>query len=426
VGVAASLAWSLALVLAFFATLGSSTPSSYGDLLLFGLAIVVLALLLLVLQLPVLLMGRAILRRYPGLRAWRIPTLAVIVTLSLLVIAAEVPDPVLFLAVSSAAAFFLFVLFRLATRIRGRTEYGRAVVLAGVLWAALALVVPLASSIGDGRGFFLTAVGGAGPVAGGVYVLGAAGGWRRFRPAVALMCLTLCFTLVWWVTMPITYWDRSRPRLEDLRKEIQKLEVTASKLVDFQREVAELELRLEELHRILPLSLDIPVFAGELRKCAEDSGVTIQAAFHETPYSRRHYQKADVFVYVAGDPEAVDAMKRRVGDLERLVKWVDQQPTPAGHEVTLEVYAMPEEPSGPKRPARSHGSLDGVSFWAPEVTESLEAARQRRAELQTLAKQVSELERRRRHFQDLFNVIETLRGDSPDSSTGQELDNPSL
>ena len=54
-------------------------------------------------------------------------------------------------------------------------------------------------------------------------------------------------------------------QLESLRKEIRALEVTANKLQEFQREVAQLEAKLETLKRILPPEKETPDLMARCR-----------------------------------------------------------------------------------------------------------------------------------------------------------------
>jgi len=95
---------------------------------------------------------------------------------------------------------------------------------------------------------------------------------------VAALLAAVIGGLFWW-----QYWSpkvaeetRKTKQLEGLRKEIQALEVTASKLAEFQREVAELESKLGQLKQILPSNKETPELIRRVQALASEARLDIK------------------------------------------------------------------------------------------------------------------------------------------------------
>jgi type IV pilus assembly protein PilO len=95
---------------------------------------------------------------------------------------------------------------------------------------------------------------------------------------VALVISALLGGAFWWF-----YWSpavaeqqQKTSQLETLRKEIQALEITANKLPEFQREVAALESRLENLKRVLPPAKETPELMKRMQALASESRLDIK------------------------------------------------------------------------------------------------------------------------------------------------------
>src|SRR3954452_15033343 len=70
--------------------------------------------------------------------------------------------------------------------------------------------------------------------------------------------------------------QRKEKQLADLQTEIRSLEVTAAKLDDFKREVAQLEAKLEPLKRILPADKETPDLVKKVQYLATQSNLLIR------------------------------------------------------------------------------------------------------------------------------------------------------
>jgi type IV pilus assembly protein PilO len=84
-------------------------------------------------------------------------------------------------------------------------------------------------------------------------------------------------------------------RLDSLRQEIRQLEVTANKLQEFQREVAQLEAKLETLKRILPPEKETPDLMRKVQALASQSNLTIKNFTPSAVINRDFYQEGMFF-----------------------------------------------------------------------------------------------------------------------------------
>ena len=108
-------------------------------------------------------------------------------------------------------------------------------------------------------------------------------------------------------------------QLENLRREIRALEVTASKLQEFQREVALLEAKLETLKRILPPEKETPDLMRKVQSLAAQSNLTIKTFSPAAVVNKEFYQEWPINVAVEGSYHNLGYFFDRVSRLSRLV-----------------------------------------------------------------------------------------------------------
>ena len=108
-------------------------------------------------------------------------------------------------------------------------------------------------------------------------------------------------------------------RLEGLRQEIRQLEVTANKLQEFQREVAQLEAKLETLQRILPPEKETPDLMRKVQSLAAQSNLTIKNFTPSAVVNRDFYQEWPINMAVDGSYHNLGIFFDRVSRLSRLV-----------------------------------------------------------------------------------------------------------
>jgi type IV pilus assembly protein PilO len=125
----------------------------------------------------------------------------------------------------------------------------------------------------------------------------------------------------WWF-----YWSPAQEeykakttQLEALRTEIRALEVTASKLQEFQREVALLEAKLETLKRILPPEKETPDLMRKVQSLAAQSNLVIRKFTPGATVSKEFYQEWPINVEVDGSYHNLGYFFDRVRRLSRLV-----------------------------------------------------------------------------------------------------------
>lgn len=138
---------------------------------------------------------------------------------------------------------------------------------------------------------------------------------------VSLLVAALFGGLFYW-----QYWSPARQeetdkmaRLNNLKREIAALEVTANKLQDFQREVALLEVKLETLKRILPPEKETPDLMRKVQSLAAQSNLIIRRFTPGTPVNKEFYQEYPINVDVEGSYHNLGIFFDRVGRLSRLV-----------------------------------------------------------------------------------------------------------
>ena len=108
-------------------------------------------------------------------------------------------------------------------------------------------------------------------------------------------------------------------KLDQLRQEIRQLEVTANKLQEFQREVAQLEAKLETLKRILPPEKETPDLMRKVQALAAQSNLTIRNFTPGAVVNRDFYQEWPINMAVDGSYHNLGMFFDRVGRLSRLV-----------------------------------------------------------------------------------------------------------
>jgi type IV pilus assembly protein PilO len=154
-------------------------------------------------------------------------------------------------------------------------------------------------------------------------------------------------------------------QLENLRKEIRALEVTANKLQEFQREVAQLEAKLETLKRILPPEKETPDLMRKVQALAAQSNLTIKNFTPSAVVNRDFYMEWPINMAVEGSYHNLGMFFDRVSRLSRLVNLgnlkissrTDQTVSntiSAGFTATTFVYVEPTP--APARPPASGGA----------------------------------------------------------------------
>jgi len=167
--------------------------------------------------------------------------------------------------------------------------------------------------------------------------------------------------LFWW-----QYWDpksveqaQKTQRLEELRADIRKLEITANKLEEFKREVAQREAKLEQLKQILPPAKETPDLMRKVQYLAASSNLSIKTFDPGAVVTKDFYQEYPINLAVEGSFHNLALFFDRVGRIPRLVNasqvriTADTRPTAlktitANCVATTYVYVdKPPAPPGP-------------------------------------------------------------------------------
>ncbi len=126
------------------------------------------------------------------------------------------------------------------------------------------------------------------------------------------------FYFAFYQDMLDTY-DKKSAELKSLNEQIRALEVTAAKLPEFQREVAQLEMKLETLKRVLPPEKETPDLMRKLQNLASESNLRIKAVTPGPIVPKDFYQEVPFTLTVDGSYHNLALFFDRVGRLSRLV-----------------------------------------------------------------------------------------------------------
>jgi type IV pilus assembly protein PilO len=113
--------------------------------------------------------------------------------------------------------------------------------------------------------------------------------------------------------------NQKSAKLDDLQKQIRALEVTASRLEDFKREVAQLEAKLETLKRILPPQKETPDLLKKVQYLAAQSNLLIRRFTPGATTKKEFYEEWPINIDVDGTYHNLGLFFDRVSRLSRLV-----------------------------------------------------------------------------------------------------------
>ncbi len=129
-------------------------------------------------------------------------------------------------------------------------------------------------------------------------------------------------------------------QLKDISDQVRALEVTASKLQEFQREVAVLEQKLETLKRILPPEKETPDLIRKLQNLAAESNLKITSVNPQAMRAMDFYQEFPVNLGMEGSYHNLAMFFDRVGRLSRLVNVGDTKITAKASQTPLSTIAV--------------------------------------------------------------------------------------
>ena len=136
--------------------------------------------------------------------------------------------------------------------------------------------------------------------------------------AAAAIVIGVAFYYGYW-SSAVEEEKQKSDHLDRLRQEIRQLEVTANKLQEFQREVAQLEAKLETLKRILPPEKETPDLMRKVQALASQSNLAIKNFTPSAVVNRDFYQEWPINMAVDGSYHNLGLFFDRVSRLSRLV-----------------------------------------------------------------------------------------------------------
>ena len=150
-------------------------------------------------------------------------------------------------------------------------------------------------------------------------------------------------------------------RLEDLRADIRKLEITANKLEEFKREVQQREAKLEQLKQILPTNKETPDLMRKVQYLASSSNLSVTTFDPGAVVTKEFYAEYPITLSVQGSYHNLALFFDRVGRIPRLVNANDvriqSRPRPSASETitatcVATTYVYVDKPVAPAKPAR--------------------------------------------------------------------------
>lgn len=183
---------------------------------------------------------------------------------------------------------------------------------------------------------------------------------------VGLGVAVVILGLFWW-----QYWSpksaeqaKKTQKLEALRADIRKLEITANKLEEFKREVQQREAKLEQLKQILPTNKETPDLMRKVQYLAASSNLSVTTFDPGAVAQKEFYAEYPINLTVTGSYHNLALFFDRVGRIPRLVNAnnvrIQSRPKPSALETltatcvaTTYVYVDKPAPApGKKPPAR--------------------------------------------------------------------------
>jgi type IV pilus assembly protein PilO len=125
---------------------------------------------------------------------------------------------------------------------------------------------------------------------------------------------------------------QKQTKLDTLLQDIRALEVTASKLEDFKREVAQLEQKLETLKRILPPEKETPDLMKKIQYLAQQSNLQIKRFTPAPTVKKEFYEEWPISIAVEGSYHNLGLFFDRVSRLPRLVNVGNLNVTPLSNQ----------------------------------------------------------------------------------------------
>jgi type IV pilus assembly protein PilO len=126
------------------------------------------------------------------------------------------------------------------------------------------------------------------------------------------------FWYFWW-NPTVEEETKKAARLEELRDDIKKLEVTASKLEEFKKEVGALEARLDQLKQFLPPAKETPDLMRKVAYLVAQQNLTLKRFNPGGTVNKEFYQEYPINIDVEGTFHNLALFFDRLGRMPRLV-----------------------------------------------------------------------------------------------------------
>jgi Tfp pilus assembly protein PilO len=222
-----------------------------------------------------------------------------------------------------------------------------------------------------------------------------------------------------WVPQWLAYEEASqRLRIEQdvYRKERRALEITTSKLEEFEKEVRLVDAKLDRLALILPPTMDVDGFVAGYRPLCEKFGFKITEVTPAREESRDFYGEAKVRLTLSGDPKRLPELRKATFLLPRLVLWKETLGSgPPAIELSMFSWVVPSDASRrDRRPCAERREANVIWPFARRLGALLEDTERLCADMarfDPIRKQVDAFQRKKKVLEDKVAIIEKLRAE---------------
>ena len=151
------------------------------------------------------------------------------------------------------------------------------------------------------------------------------GGFSKLKWYVQLLVVVLvcggALGAVWYTMLsPISVEIEGKAKqAADLQAKVDKLKALQTRYAQFKKETEALQVRLEELKKILPQDKEIEHILSQVQASARNAGLKIQQGISRPVVDRDAYSEWPIEMQVLGDYHSLGAFLQKIRELPRIV-----------------------------------------------------------------------------------------------------------
>jgi type IV pilus assembly protein PilO len=151
------------------------------------------------------------------------------------------------------------------------------------------------------------------------------GGFSKLKWYVQLLVVVLvcggALGAVWYTMLsPISVEIEGKTKqANDLQAKVDKLKALQTRYAQFKKETEALQVRLDELKKILPQDKEIEHILSQVQASARNAGLKIQQGISRPVVDRDAYSEWPIEMQVLGDYHSLGAFLQKIRELPRIV-----------------------------------------------------------------------------------------------------------